>query len=82
MPKQYQHQRNLERLNKKIGLMNVTSPIKKQGGSLRAHTTQIAGCLMQQDRAQDAGRIKPFQRKPAHIKAMEDAKKTALHFAC
>jgi hypothetical protein len=78
MPKQYQHQRNLERLNKKIGLMNVTSPIKKQGGSLRAHTTQIAGCLMQQDRAQDAGRIKPFQRKPAHIKAMEDAKKTAL----
>jgi hypothetical protein len=77
-PSAARHQRhtsNLERLNKKIGTMNLTSPIKKQS-ALRAHTSQGFGSIL--DRAQEKQRIAPFQRKPAHIKAMEDCKKPAL----
>mmetsp|Transcript_12539 Transcript_12539/g.18196 ORF Transcript_12539/g.18196 Transcript_12539/m.18196 type:complete len:419 (-) Transcript_12539:147-1403(-) len=68
---QRQQQRNIERLGKKIGTMNLTSPIRKAGGHLRAHTSQG----LAQDIPQ---RILPFQRKPAHIKAMEDCRRPAL----
>lgn len=69
-------QRNIERLNKKVGTLNLASPIKKQG-MLRAHTSQGFGFGSLLERAQEK-RILPFQRKPAHIKAMEDCRKPAL----
>lgn len=69
-------QRNLERLNKKIGTLNLASPIKKHG-AMRAHTSQGFGLGSLLERAQEK-RIVPFQRKPAHIKAMEDCRKPAM----
>ena len=73
---QQQQQRNMERLNKKIGTIKLASPIRKQGGHLRAHTSQGFGAPPAG--AQDPKRIMPFQRKPAHIRAMEDCKRPAL----
>ena len=67
-------QRNLERLNKKVGTMNVSSPIRK----LRAHTVQ--GFVQGTERVQEPHRVKPFvqARKPAHINAIENSKKPGL----
>lgn len=71
-----QQQRHMDRLSKKMGTINLASPIRKQGGHLRAQTSQ--GFAAQQERAQESTRIVPFQRKPAHIRAMEDSRKPAL----
>lgn len=58
--------------------MKLASPIKKES-ALRAHTSQgLHGFGSMIERAQEKQRIAPFQRKPAHIKAMEDCKKPAL----
>lgn len=71
-------QRNMERLNKKIGTLSLAhpqSPIRKQG--YRSHTSQGFGssAVLQ---TQEPSRIRHFQRKPAHIKAMEDCKKPEM----
>ena len=72
-----QHLRHVERLNKKIGTMKLASPIHKKGGHLRALTSQD-GRACSDTTTHDPARILQFQRKPAHIKALEDCKKPRL----
>ncbi len=71
------HVRKLDRLSRKIGTMNLTRSRSPVGRSpIRKHSahTGVARAMP----AEATQPIKPFQRKPAHIKVIEDCKKPPL----